>query len=305
MYATIFIIFCGTTLSCGQQEIRVSGTLHLGKIDPYWLEADQPLYVLKGSKSEAQTTVVKLSIPAELLEKVKQLDGRHVVAVGLMDCTGNWAVGALCNMLIKQIDIADANQPLTVSIVDTLKNVPVVSIGSGIEPKFVEYVSSGNYFKCSIPSDWSVYEPGFGLSEEEKKVYGVTLFGPRSGSPVSPVISIHYYAPGNLLHKTIDMFIRLHSEPVFGKVSKGESFDRVQQIEIVGRKAKTFERIRIDYIGGEVLNPRSVSKFEKYVVIPAREDVGFYVLELSVPLEIKEQCRVIFEQSVKSFLPGR
>jgi len=35
-------------------EARVSGTLHLGNIDPYWLEADQPLYVLKGSKSEAK-----------------------------------------------------------------------------------------------------------------------------------------------------------------------------------------------------------------------------------------------------------
>lgn len=177
-------------------------------------------------------------------------------------------------------------------------------VGSGIEPKFVEYVSSGNYFKCSIPADWSVDEPGFGLSEEEKKVYGVTLFGPRSRSPVSPVISIHYYAPGNLLHKTIDMFVRLHSEPVFGEASKGESFDRVRQIEIAGRKAKTFARVIVHYIE-ETLHPRSVSKFEKFVVIPAREDVGFYVLKLSIPVEIKEQCRVVFERSVKSFLPER
>ena len=52
---------------------------------------------------------------------------------------------------------------------------PLASIGLDEMPKFKDYVSSGNYFKCSIPAEWSVYDPGFGLSEEEKKVYGVVI----------------------------------------------------------------------------------------------------------------------------------
>jgi hypothetical protein len=105
-------------------ETRVTGTLHLGSIPllppqppgsidqsgpqpnetGYWLKSDTLLYVLKGSKSEASTNVVVLRVPAELIEKTRKLAGRHVVAVGLMNCTGNWAVGAHCNMLVKQIE---------------------------------------------------------------------------------------------------------------------------------------------------------------------------------------------------------
>ena len=182
---------------------------------------------------------------------------------------------------------------------------PSVSTGSDKVPKFVEYVSSGNYFKCSIPADWSVYDPVFGLSAEEKKVYGVTLFGPQNGSPVSPVISIHYYAPGNLLHETMDRFVRLHSGPVFGFVLEGKSYGEVRQIEIAGREAKTFERIDIRFIGEEAINMPRVSIFEKFIVIPARKDEGFYVLKLSVPDETKDKYKGIFEESVKSFLPER
>ena len=57
---------------------------------------------------------------------------------------------------------------------------PSLACGSDGKQKFVDYVSSGNYFQCSIPADWSMYEPGFGLSADEKKVYGVTLFWPAN-----------------------------------------------------------------------------------------------------------------------------
>lgn len=182
---------------------------------------------------------------------------------------------------------------------------PSVSTGIDKMPEFVEYVSSGNYFKCNIPADWSVYDPVFGLSAEEKKVYGVTLFGPQDGSKVPPVISIHYYAPGNLLHKTMDIFVRIHSGPVLGFVLEGKSYGEVRQIEIAGREAKTFERIDIRFIGERAINPPRVSIFEKFVVIPARKDGGFYVLELSVPVETKDKYTGIFEESVKSFLPEK
>lgn len=180
-----------------------------------------------------------------------------------------------------------------------------VSMGVNKVPKLKEYVSSGNYFKCIIPESWSLYQSSFGLSEEEKKVYGMTLFGPQNESPVAPEISIHYYAPENLLHKTMDVFIRRHSGPVLGFVSEGKSYGEVRQTEIAGRKAKTFERIDIRFIGERVMNPLKVSIYEKFIVIPARKDEGFYVLKLSVPVEIKEKYAVIFEEVAKSFLPGK
>jgi hypothetical protein len=179
------------------------------------------------------------------------------------------------------------------------------SSGSDEMPKFKEYVSSGSYFKCSIPVNWSVYSPGFGLSEEEKKVYGVILFGPQNGSQVSTLISIHYYAAGNIMHKTMDKFIRIHAEPVFGVTSERQSYGEVQQIKIAGREAKTFERIDIKFIGERAINMPKVSIYEKFIVIPALNDKGFYVLQLSVPAEIKDKYKGIFEESVKSFSPEK
>ena len=183
----------------------------------------------------------------------------------------------------------------------------MASASSGLDemPKFKEYVSSGNYFKCSIPVNWSVYSPGFGLSEEEKKVHGVTLFGPQNGSQVSTLISIHYYATGNILHETMDRFIRTHAEPVFGVASEGQSYGKVQQIKIAGREAKAFERIDIKFIGARAINMPKVSIYEKFIIIPDRKNEGFYVLQLSVPAEIKDKYKGIFEESVKSFSPDK
>lgn len=106
-------------------ETRVTGTLHLGSIPftpqppgsihqagplpnetGYWLRLDEPIYVLKGSKSEASTDVVVLRMPVNLQKKTMKLDGKHVAAMGTMKCTGNWHEGAYCNMLVKQIDMA-------------------------------------------------------------------------------------------------------------------------------------------------------------------------------------------------------
>jgi hypothetical protein len=48
-----------------------------------------------------------------------------------------------------------------------------------------------------------------------------------------------------------------------------------------------------------------VSVFEKFIVMPAREDKGFYVLKLSFPDEIKDKCTKIFQESVKTFFPEK
>lgn len=169
--------------------------------------------------------------------------------------------------------------------------------------KFKEYASFGNYFQCSIPEDWSVYPPGFGLSEEEKKVYGVILVGPQSKSPIAPLMSIHYYAPGNLLHNTMDVFIRRHSRSNLGIAIEGKSYGQIQEMEVAGRQAKTFERIDIRFIGERVINPTKVPIYEKFVTIPAGSGDGFYVLKWSVPAEMKDAYQGLFEVTVKSFLP--
>lgn len=177
------------------------------------------------------------------------------------------------------------------------------SIGSDGAPRYREYVSSGNYFRCIIPEGWSVCTPsGFGLSEEEKKVYGVKLSGPYSVSPVVPEISIHYYAPGNLLEKTMDKFITGHSGPF---VIEGKSYGEVRQIEFAGRKAKTFETINSRNLSGRVTDPMKVSIYKKVIAIPARQGEGFYVLQLSVPVEEKDKYTGTFEETSKSFLPGK
>ncbi|MDD5168594.1 MAG: hypothetical protein PHN75_07235 [Syntrophales bacterium] len=182
---------------------------------------------------------------------------------------------------------------------------PCPSPGADEIPRFKECAVPGNYFKCRIPADWSVYDPGFGLSAEEKKVFGVTLFGPREAGPVSSVISIHYYAPGNLLHKTMEAYIRRHAQPVLGAAAEGASFGRIQPVEIAGRHAQAFERIDIRYVGERRMNPAKISLYEKFIVIPAGSDAGFYALVLSVPEDRKDRLNGIFAEVVKSFSPQR
>lgn len=182
---------------------------------------------------------------------------------------------------------------------------PLMCTGLDEIPGWKEYVSQGNYFTCSVPADWSKYDPGFGLSQDEKKVYGVTLFGPQEGGKVPPAISVHYYAPGNLLHKTKAKFIRGHAEPLFDTPSKDDSSTKVDSIQLAGREATTFNRKSVRYIGPRSLNPEKVVLFEHFVVVPDSNDQGFYVLKLSVPFAIKTKYTAIFENVVKSFLPER
>lgn len=173
------------------------------------------------------------------------------------------------------------------------------------QAEFREYTSQGNYFRCSVPRGWSEYHQSFGLSQEEKKVYGVTLFGPSDGGPVPPTISLHYYAPGNLLHRTMDKFIRGHSQPVLGPPSEGGSHGEVRPVAIAGRQAVTFERTNVRYTGGRTLNPDKVVLFERFVVVPDESYRGFYVLSLSVQDRTRSKHAGIFEAVTESFRPGR
>lgn len=182
---------------------------------------------------------------------------------------------------------------------------PVLSPGQDENRKFTEYVFQGNYFKCVIPADWSVYDPGFGLSAEQKKVYGLTLFGPRNGSKVSPEISLHYYAPGNLLHKTMNQFVRLHAEPVFGVEQEGTSYGKAGRITIAEREAIAFERKDVQYVGERSLHPVKMFLHEEYIVVPDRKNEGFYVVRFSVPEELGSKYAETFKTVVKSFRPEK
>jgi hypothetical protein len=103
----------------------------------------------------------------------------------------------------------------------------------------------------------------------------------------------------------MEVFISRHAGSVLGFVAEGKSYGEVRKIELAGRKAQTFDRIDIRFIGERALHPLKVSMFEKFIVVPAGKDEGFYVLKLSVPDKTKNNYTEIFDEIVKSFLPAR
>ena len=107
------------------------------------------------------------------------------------------------------------------------------------------------------------------------------------------------------MHKTMDRFIKSHAGPVLGFVSEGRSYGDLCKVQISGRESQAFERIDIKFVGERKINPQKVSVHEKFIVIPAREGEGFYVLKLSVPAETKNNYSATFEESVKSFMPEK
>jgi len=102
---------CSPAVSQAQEETRITGVLHLDSMSKsgqvYWVTLDKPIIFAPGSKSERVVRDVKLVMPADLQEKAKKLDGKHVVAVGPMECTMSYTPWtASCEMLVKQIDLA-------------------------------------------------------------------------------------------------------------------------------------------------------------------------------------------------------
>ncbi len=166
---------------------------------------------------------------------------------------------------------------------------------------FEEYVSEGGYFKVALPSAWGKTDESFGLSAEEKKVYGINILGPSSNDGIASVIAVHYYAPGNLLHKTMERFITIHAQPFMGVNSEGEEYGPVRDALVAGRPAKVFERKIYEYLQPHVIDPKKIAVYERYVVIPAQK--GFYVLRYSAPEDIAEKYRGVFEKVISSFEP--
>jgi len=173
---------------------------------------------------------------------------------------------------------------------------------AGAAPEgFKEYVSEGGYFKVALPSAWGKSDGSFGLSAEEKKVYGVDVLGPISNDGIASMIAVHYYAPGNLLHETMEGFINIHAQPALGVNLDGREYGPVRVELVAGRSAKVFERKVYEYIPPDAFKPKKIAIYERFVVMPAHK--GFYVVRYSAPEDIAEKYKPVFEKVISSFEP--
>ena len=115
----IFLALSVSNLHAGSQapaETRVTGTLHLGSINQagpqargtgYWLRLDKPIIFDQGTRSERIVKDVTLTVPADLQDKARELEGQDVVVAGSMACTMHFTPWtATCNITVKQIDKA-------------------------------------------------------------------------------------------------------------------------------------------------------------------------------------------------------
>lgn len=180
-----------------------------------------------------------------------------------------------------------------------------------------QHFSFEPYFACSVPASWGKEEgnPPPGLSQDEKKVYGIILHGPVSG--VVPIrISIYFYARGNLLEDSAESYIRSHAHPFF-VLKEGDSYGPVEDADVAGRKARVFERQKNEFVPCSPLEDidmlsedsrvyerremmaRPVPVREKFVVIPAES--GFYALCYSAPADQFEEFLPDFEQVTTTF----
>lgn len=164
----------------------------------------------------------------------------------------------------------------------------------------VSYVEKG-YFSMKIPVGWNKYDTVFGLSQEEKKVYGVDFIAPSGQDGLTPRISVHYYAPGNLVHKSADKFIKLHALPVLGVAEEGEKYGPVEDGFVDKRRAKIFERNLFEFVPPGTINPKKIPIYEKFAVVPAKD--GFYVLRLYSPGENSKTNLKAYESVLTSFKP--
>jgi len=170
------------------------------------------------------------------------------------------------------------------------------------------------YFSCRIPARWWQEDNTYGLSAEEKKVFGVTLHAPESRM-VPVKISVHYYAEGNLLYKSLDQFVTLHAQSIFGTF-EGDRYGPVTKTTISGRTAVTFERRKNEFVAtpnledptaddGSIVYERRermatpVSVTERFIAVPAKS--GFYALRYSASTEDFPEFVKTFEQVTASF----
>lgn len=175
------------------------------------------------------------------------------------------------------------------------------------------------HFSFAVPAGWQRQGAGtFGLTDDEKKTFGVTLDGPRYGE-IPLRISVIYYAPGNLVHKSVEDYLRVFSQPALGVALEGSHYGKVERTSLSGREAMVFERSRNEYrpmsntIGlddrpsgreGVVyerreMMARPVPVKERFVVLPAKP--GFYALRYSAAAADFPEFLPAFEELAAGF----
>ncbi len=160
---------------------------------------------------------------------------------------------------------------------------------------------ANEYFSVDIPAGWEKVETMFGLSQEEKKVYGANFLAAADKDGLAPMISVHYYAPGNIVHRTAEKFIKLHAESVFGVALNGEKYGPVKEGLVCKRRAKIFERNTFEFVPPESIKQKKIPVYEKFAVVPAKE--GFYVLSLYSPGEDPKANLKAYGSALASFKP--
>lgn len=173
------------------------------------------------------------------------------------------------------------------------------ALSSAASPKAKKY-SEGKYFTITIPAGWVKKEEGAGLSDGSKRVYGSEFFGPYIGK-YGVMMSVHYYAPDNLVQPTYEKFIKLHSAPALGINMDGKRYGKVKSGKAGHYYAKVFDRRTYEYEPKNALHPKKIHIYEKFYVVPVKR--GFYVLRYYAPMDLAKASLKSFEKSVASFKP--
>lgn len=154
------------------------------------------------------------------------------------------------------------------------------------------------YFTIAPPAGWTRTADPTALSAQERKVFGEEYAGPVSRN-VQSRISVRYYAPGNMLHKTYERFIKLHSRPPFGVNADKKVYGPVKDGLAGSRHAKVFERKVFEYVPAGAANPEKVAVYERFAVVPAKQ--GFYVLRYTAQADIAKDGYKAYETVLASF----
>lgn len=160
--------------------------------------------------------------------------------------------------------------------------------------------TEGKYFSVVFPQGWVKKEAALGLSDEERKVYGVEFFGPVA-EELAVKIGVHYYAPDNLVQKTPEKFIRLHSRPAIGINLDGKVYGKVKAGKVGNYFANIFERKVYEYLPAGALHPKKIHIYEKFAVVPVKS--GFFVLEYYAPMDMAKANLKAYEAVLASFKP--
>ncbi len=170
-----------------------------------------------------------------------------------------------------------------------------------------QYSSPDKTFKCLLPAGWAVYESP-GHSREVTKVDGVHTY--RGGFEDRVSLTVQYYPEGNMLHRDMERYIRVHSAPLPGfEGLEGRSYGPAVQIDLKGAKGMTWERTLYEYESHVYnqklqryvtpLHPRKAQYSERFIALPVRGGFAAFVLKAR-PDEIKNY-QDLFSKVVDSF----